>query len=471
MPTQEPSKFHALELQARNTIREFAMLAEGDHVLVAVSGGADSMALLHCLRRLSSKSNLTLTVAHLNHRIRDAEGDEDAGFVRKMSLDLGLPFISETIEVKQQALATQQNLEELARNLRYDFLRRTAAQIGATKIALGHNLNDQAETALFRYIRGSGIEGLSAIHPVVDGLIIRPLLACSRDLICDFLRQQNISYREDSTNTDLSYARNRIRQELLPYIQTHFNPQILSALSREASLARETWAFIESQTAMAYATLHSRTDEGISLKIPMILELHPALQKQVLRHALIECLGSIRGIGSVHIEGLLAHCKTASSGEEICLPHGGRAFRQFDTLLLLNHSPKPALEYAYTLAIPGQCYVAEASITFRCKTVDTPNPPMMRKNAAQQAFLDRDALPELLTIRSRLPGDRYGGQGHRKIKKMLIDSKMPLLKRSSLPMVAAGSDVVWVPGFQPAANYAAKSDSESCLMIEISHRC
>jgi tRNA(Ile)-lysidine synthase len=468
MPIQEPfKKFHPLEIQARKTIHEFDMLAPGDRVLIAVSGGADSIALLHLLHRLSSKFNLTLTIAHLNHRIRGTEGDADAEFVRKMSLDLGLPFVCEVIEIKQQALVLRQNLEELARNLRYDFLRRIAAQIGATKIAVGHNLNDQAETALFRFIRGSGIEGLSAIHPVVDGLIIRPLLGCSRDLIRDYLKQQDIRYCEDSTNTDLRYARNRIRQELLPYIQTHFNPQLFSALSREASLARETWTFIESQASTAYTTLHSRTEDGSSLKIPMILELHPALQKQVLRLALKECLGSIRGIGSVHIESLLSLCKTACSGEEIRLPHGGKAFRQFDALILLNHPPKPALEYAYTMNIPGQCYITESAVTFQCKTDSTPNPLIMRQNVFHQAFLDRDALPDLLTVRSRIPGDRYGGPGHRKVKKMLIDSKVPLLERSALPMVAAGKDVVWIPGFRPARNYEAKPGSETCLMIEM----
>jgi tRNA(Ile)-lysidine synthase len=470
MPKQALFSYHALEIHAKNAIREFAMLTQGDHILVAVSGGADSMALLHCLHRLSSKYCLKLTVAHLNHRIRDAEGDADAEFVRKISIDLGLPFVYESIEVKQKALASHQNIEDLARTLRYDFLRRTAAQTGATKIAVGHNLNDQAETILFRFIRGSGLEGLAAIHPVVEGSIIRPLIDCSRELIRDYLEQQNIGYREDSTNRDLRYARNRIRQELLPYIQTHFNPQVFSALSREASLARETWAFIQSQAMTAYTALRSQTEEGLSLKIPMILELHPALQKQVLRLALKECLGSIRGVGSVHIQSLLSQCKTACSGDEICLPNGCTAIRQFDSLLLLNRSLKPDLALACTLPIPGQCAIRDGAIAFRCKLVNTPNLSIMKQSVSHQAFLDKEALPDFLTIRSRVPGDRYGGTGHKKIKKMLIDAKIPLLERASLPMIVAGNAVVWIPGFRPAANYAAKPSSETCLMIEISHR-
>jgi tRNA(Ile)-lysidine synthase len=466
MSIPESFRFHALEIQVRQTIREFGMLAPGDHILVAVSGGADSSALVHSLLKLVSEFRLSLTIAHLNHRIRGVEGDADAEFVRQMSLNLGLPFVTEVIEVKQQALASKQNLEELARNLRYDFLRRTATQVGATRIAVGHNLNDQAETVLFRFFRGSGIEGLSAIHPVVDELIIRPLIGCSRDLIQDYLRQRNIRYCEDSTNKDLRYARNRIRK-LLPYIQARFNPQLLHTLSREAELARETWAFMESQASAAYRTLRSETDEGISINIPMILEFPPALQKHILRHALKECLGSLRGVGFVHIRNLLSLCISARSGDKIPLPHGGKAYRQFDSLILWNHSPKPTTEYTYVLDVPGQCYVAEAGVLFRCVIDKTPSHSMMRQSVSHQAFLNADALPKQLRIRPRIPGDRYGGSGHRKVKKMLIDGKIPLLQRASLPMIVAGNDVLWIPGFRPAPNYAVKPDSENCLLIEM----
>jgi tRNA(Ile)-lysidine synthase len=468
MSIQEPKKFHALEIQARKTIRKFAMLTSGDHVLVAVSGGADSTALLHSLHRLSSEFQLALTVAHLNHCIRGAEGDSDAEFVRTMCLDLGLPFVSETIEVKQQALAFRKNLEEWARNLRYDFLRRTATRIGATRIAIGHNINDQAETALFRFLRGSGVEGLSAIHPVIDSLIVRPLLQCSRELIRDYLIQQHINYCEDSTNTDLKHARNRIRRELIPYLQTHFNPQLLEALARETDHTREIWEFMKSQASAAYHSLHSLTTDGISLRIPLLLDLHPALQKQVLRHALKECIGSLRGIGMIHIQNLLSLCTAANSGERIDLPHGGTALRQFDALLLLNHEPKTAPVYAYTLDIPGQCHVLESAVTFLCQIVETPSLPAMKDAISHQAFLNMETLPKQLRIRPRIPGDRYGGLGHRKVKKMLIDSKIPFLQRESIPMIVAGNDVVWIPGFRPAQNYAAKPVSGTCLMVEVS---
>ena len=219
---------NALAVRVRRTIQRFGMLTGGEHILVAVSGGADSVALLLCLQKLAPGLNLTLTVAHLNHGIRGAEATADAEFVRRLSTRQNLPFISESIDIKELAHSGKRNLEELAREKRYEFLKRTARGVGAQKIAVGHTMNDQAETALFRFIRGSGIEGLSAIHPVIDGILIRPLLECSRDSILTFLEIEGAGYREDSTNSDLRYSRNRLRREVVPVLEQSFNPQLIS---------------------------------------------------------------------------------------------------------------------------------------------------------------------------------------------------------------------------------------------------
>jgi tRNA(Ile)-lysidine synthase len=468
MPTLKPSaKFHPLEIQVRKTMAQFAMLVPGEHVLVAVSGGADSTALLVCLHKFAPRFPFSLTAAHLNHRIRGAEADEDQDFVRQMCASLGIPFVSEIIEVKQQAAEAKQNLEEFARSVRYDFLRRVANQVKAQKIAVGHNLNDQAETVLFRLIRGSGLEGLSSIHPVVDGIVIRPLLECTRDSIRQYLNQGSIPYREDSSNTDSRYARNRIRRELLPYLEESFNPQLARILAREAFLARETWSFIESLAEEAYRSLYRRIDNGIGLKVDNLLKLHPALQKQVLRQALKACLGSLRGIDSIHIQNILSLCATGCSGDHIRMPHGSMVVRQFDSLQILAH-PSPANpSYACRLEIPGQCRIPEINATFRCTTCSAPNPKMMRAQCSNKAYLEPSHLPQALLIRSRMPGDRYGGSGHRKVKKMLIDNKIPQLQRSALPMIVAGNDVIWIPGFRPARNYEATPESSNCLQVEM----
>jgi tRNA(Ile)-lysidine synthase len=468
MPNSKPSaRSHPLEIHVRKTIERFNMLAPGEHVLVAISGGADSTALLLCLHRLAARFPLSLTAAHLNHRIRGAEADDDQDFVRRMCADWEIPFVSETIEIKQLAAGAKQNLEECARDRRNDFLRRMACCVKAQKIAVGHNLNDQAETAIFRFIRGSGIQGLSSIHPILDGLVIRPLLECSRVSIRKYLKQQDVAYREDSSNTDLRHARNRIRQELLPYLEKNFNPQLVSIIARETAMARETWSFIESQAMEAYQTLHCRIDNGISLRIRQLCKLHPALQKQVLRQALKACMGSLRGIASIHIQNIISLCTAGRSGDRIGIPHGGIIIRQFDSLLMLNEASYENPAYAHILEIPGLCPVPEAGATFRCTICSAPNQKTMWEKRFVQAFLKTPHLPQSLLIRSRKPGDRYGGSGHRKVKKMLIDNKIPQLQRFALPMIVAGNSVIWIPGFKPARDYEAMPESPTCVLVEM----
>jgi tRNA(Ile)-lysidine synthase len=466
MSIQEKSARPALESQVRRTIQKYEMLKPGDHVVVAVSGGADSTALLLCLNALASEFNLSLTVAHLNHQIRAAEADADEEFVRELAARMRLPFVSETAEVKQQAMASRSNLEELARWKRYEFLRRTASQVKAQKIAVGHNMDDQAETALFRFIRGSGLEGLSAIHPVVDGVVIRPLLECSRKSVEEYLELQRAPYREDSSNLDFRHARNRIRHELIPYLEENFNPNLIQTLSREALLNREIWSFVKSRTREAFDAVHRRCEGGISLAVPDLLTLHPALQKEVLRYAVKQCSGSLRGITSRNIENLLLLCRNNMSGRHFRLRRFA-AFREFDNLLLRSSEPAGTGGYAYVLEIPGICNVPENGAVFICSCVGKPLLDRTEQNRWTHAFFEPAALPKSLTVRSRLPGDRYGGPGHRKVKRMLINKKIPLRHRSVLPMVAAGNDVIWIPGFRPARAYESRPGSEECVVIEM----
>jgi tRNA(Ile)-lysidine synthase len=470
MPIKNPSaRSCALEAQVRRTVQHYGMLIPGDHAVVAVSGGADSTALLLCLHSLAPQFHLEITVAHLNHCIRGPEGDADEDFVRRMSEDLGLPFISETIDIKRLASEARRNVEDFAREKRYDFLLRIARRVEAQKVAVAHNLNDQAETVLLRVMRGSGFEGLSGIHPVVEGMIIRPLFECSRDAILEYLKQLNVHYRVDSTNADLRHARNRIRQELLPYLEEHFNPKLAPTLAREAGLVREVWTFLESEAEQAYANLSRRLENGISLSVKDILQLHPAVQKQVLRHALRECSGTLRGITAAHLENALSLCRMGQSGRRILMPRGIVGLRQFGELLLLVQEPTLGADFAYELTIPGRCDVAEAGMNFLAEICSLPAVREGMGKLQVRAFLESDSLPPTLTVRSRLPGDRYGGPGHRKVKKMLIGRRIPRAARSILPMVAAGNNVVWIPGFRPARSYEARPDSETCVMVE-AHR-
>ncbi len=459
-----------LENRVRTTVSKFGMLSRGERVLIAVSGGADSMALLHCLLRLAPAWDLTLSAAHLNHRLRGSASDEDEAFVRTVCGELGIAFVSEVVEVGKTARSRKQNLEEAAREVRYEFLRRAARDSGAQKIALGHTLDDQAETVLMRLLRGSGADGLSAIRPVVDGRLIRPLLECQRDKILQYLEIRGIPFREDSSNQDLSFRRNRVRRELLPYLRQHFNPNLTATLSKEAELSREVAEYLDSQAAAAWASIRVHSPDGPAFPAQHILEMHPALRRAVVRVALRNCRGHLRGITGRHVDQILDLCRPLRSGRCIKLPGGWIAARQFGNLIIAREQKLPGVprEFDYSLPVPGRRLVPEAGLEFSAAEVDEKGATAENPNGSATfwAVLDAGCLPSQLTIRSRRPGDRYGGTGHRKVKKLLIDARVPAKARESLPMVADGSCVIWIPGFKPAKPYIPQTATHRRIVVK-----
>ena len=479
-----------LENQALKTIRRFGMLGPGERVIVAVSGGADSVALLLCLHRLAARLRISVTAAHLNHRLRGAESNGDEKFVRGLCAGRGIDLVVESVNVKAMAAASKQNLEETAREVRYDFLRRAAGSVGAGRIAVGHTLNDQAETFLMRLFRGSGTTGLSGIHPVVDGIIVRPLCETGRVEILRYLKSLKVRHREDSSNRDLELIRNRLRKKWIPLLAREFNPRLVETLSREAELARETSDFLERVSRAEYERLRAPVRGGFSLPALGINNLHPLMSKLVLRHALREVCGSLRGFTMRHVESVLRLCETGQSGKAAQLPEGVTAVRRFKNVVVLRDRPEAGPEYQYRLRLPGRCRIPEAEMEIVAKNGDAEGgtwlhcPPEkssshreMRSLSSEGqhnqvpfspsfAWLDRDMLPKTLVVRSRRPGDRYGGAGHRKVKKMLIDARIDLHARSTLPVVAAGYAVVWIPGFKPARQYAARRGTAHPLVLE-----
>jgi tRNA(Ile)-lysidine synthase len=253
---------------------------------------------------------------------------------------------------------------------------------------------------------------------------------------------------------------------LLPYLQKHFNPQVISTLAQEAFLTREAWSFIQSEAARAFENLDCRQGEDIVLNLFGLLELHPILQKELLRQALRECMGSLRGITHRHIDSMLSLCRTGGSGDQIMLPQGITAIRQFNELLLTTHSLLSDPSFIYELNIPGECHIAETKTLIRATICPTPDFKAITVNRFREAYLEKSSLPGVLTVRTRRPGDRYGGLEHRKVKKMLIDGRVPSLQRPGLPMVVAGNDVIWIPGFRPPRSYAVHPESGTCLLLE-----
>ncbi len=443
------------------------MLDPGEHVVVAVSGGADSMALLTCLHDFADSMDLKLTVAHLNHGLRGAESDADEEFVRGQSQALGWPCVCERLDVASEAASKKQNLEEAAREARYSFLRRVADRAGARKIATGHNLNDQAETVIMRFLRGTGPTGLKGIHPN-RGSLIRPLIECTRTQIIDFLDSRNIAFRTDATNLDLRLLRNRIRHQLIPQLEAQYNPRIVQTLAGEAGLEAEVQDLIEHLADRELNRLSVPSRYGIGLRAADLWNLAPALQRQVVRLALHKLLGSLRGTTRIHVQDVIALCAPKQSGKQIELPHGIVAWRYGSLINLCTKMAESKTEFSYLLPVPGRCYVKETRQEFIASITESEfvcQPPCIDRKTS--ALLDPGALPATLIVRSRQPGDRYGGPGHRKVKKMLIDAGVPLCERNGLPMIVAGEAIIWIPGFRPAKFYGARPGLSRCVHIEL----
>jgi tRNA(Ile)-lysidine synthase len=454
-----------LERKVRGTIGKHGMIRAGERVLVGVSGGADSTALLFCLHRLAPLLCLDLVVGHLNHQLRGIEADEDEQFVRALTGEAGLPFVAEAADVRKLAALRRLNLEDAARRARYDFLRRTAARLDCGRIAVGHNLNDQAESVLIRFLRGSGPDGLSGIHPVLDDLVIRPLLECSRAEIEKYLHTLGRSCREDSSNMELKLRRNRVRRELVPYLQEHFNPRVLEALARGAARAREIAEYLDREAKLACEAISKVSGPALlSLSAGRLGELHPALRNAVIRRAIRECRGSLTGISEHHVRDVIRLVESKRSGHAIDLPGGLVASLEFDELTLRRARPDPAPDFCRPLPIPGSCVVPELGLEFHATA--GPWPPG-RPDRSVTAVLDAEGLPASLLVRPRRMGDRYGGPGHRKVKNMLIDARIPLSTRGLQPMVVAGDAVVWIPGFLPAGPFRARPGADRCVVVEV----
>ncbi len=455
----------ALLGKVRATLARYRMLEDGDLVVVAVSGGADSVALLHLLNELRAADypRMRLHVAHLNHQLRGEEADADEAFVRQLAERLRLPFTGERQDVRAMARAEGRNVEEVAREVRYRFLRRVAAEVGARRIATGHTLTDQAETFLMRLLRGAGGEGLSGIHPIVDDLIIRPLLAVRREETHAYCHALGIAYRVDRSNFEAELWRTRVRQEILPRLMA-LNPRALEAIGRAAERLRVDEAYFDEVVGNLFPELIiSRHDDAMRLSVEKLRAYHPALRSRLLREAIRQMCGHTRRVTSQHVEALERLLEPHKSGRRVLLPVPLVVWREFDALTLVR-SPAAPEPYRVEL-LPGEpVRVGGFTLRFDRGVVEAPTP------SAGLALLDDDRVPERLAVRSRRPGDRYTPAGRRrplKLKTLMWAHRIPVSERDRWPLVVTADDdrIVCAPGLPVAADFAVGADTRRLAVI------
>ena len=437
--------------RVRKTITRYNMLPRGSRVAVAVSGGPDSVCLMHVLVELAAVFDVSLSVAHLNHQLRGVVSDEDERFVAGLAQRLDLPFHQTSVDVA----AVNDNLEQAGRRARRAFF----AGLKADRVALGHTRDDQAETVLFRLLRGSGLRGLAGIYPVTAAdsgrpSYVRPLIDVTRADVIEFLRGRGIPWREDSSNVDPRYARNRIRRSLLPQLASEWNPRIGESLAQLATLAHdeERWwrSYID---ALSAGILVARAG-GIELRASALAAAPPAVGRRLIRHAISQVKGDLRRLAFAHVERALELAAQEEGDGRLRLP-GLDIRRSFDWIRVAAAAPPPDPPLT-PLAIPGS-YAVSGESCLHLEIAPQSSPP--KKGATLKAAeLSLRRLPPVMELRGWKPGDHYRPQGQdrdQKIKEMFQVERVPSWLRASWPIISSGDTILWARKFGAAAEFAA----------------
>jgi tRNA(Ile)-lysidine synthase len=450
---------------------------------VAVSGGADSVALLRVLVELRKELGIVVSVAHYHHGIRGADADSDEAFVRELTARFGLELHVGAGDAPAYAREKKASLETSARELRHGWFGALLAQDRMDKIATAHTLDDQAETVLMRLLRGTGTRGLAAIFPLQEEKrLVRPLLEVSRREVEDYLIAIGQSWREDSSNRDLSHTRNRVRRELLPLLERSFNPSIRQTLSGLAEMARaeaEYWSveatsLLEGMLQPGKPSRSGRTASGdaagtFALDLAAFQALPLAVQRQVL-YQVGEKLGITLEFKHIQELGELVGGKP---GRRLLLPGGATAIRSFRELQFgPAHEDGPGNDYEYLLPVPGEVDIPELGVTIRARLVSAGVHTPERYN--DSALLDRSLLASPLTVRNWRPGDRFlpaKTRSPRKVKELLqagrLGERLSLVQRKAWPVMESAGEIVWMRGFACPEKFApAPGKGNDAILIE-----
>lgn len=442
----------------RRTIRDHAMLAAGDTVVVAVSGGADSVALAHLLAGLRSEWRLTLHIAHLNHALRPDAGD-DARFVRQVAESLDIPITIETVDVAALARRERRSLEDAGRVARYSFFSALAERLGVTRVATAHTWDDQVETVVMRLLQGGNWEMLAGIPPVRSlgrAAVIRPLRRVKRETIRRHLRDRDLAHRDDPTNRDRRILRNRIRLDVLPALPAT-TADLCWALGE---LARETDVLLHRLAEAFYGHFSIRGVQSVRFPREEFRTLPEPLQRRLIRLAIAGATGTPQPVSVVIERKAVRAAQTAATGREVTV---GRAVLRigYDTVEVVVTGPTPA-PGVYRLTLSGETRAEAFGLVFNAEVVEGPASP---GEGAHEATFDAACTGTDVVIRAWRPGDRFrplGGRGKKKVADYFIDRKVPRWDRPRIPLlVDARGRVLWIVGHRA---------SSECAVSERTHR-
>lgn len=472
------------------------LIEDGDLLIVAVSGGVDSLSLLHILNALREDGFLSfsLFVAHLNHGLRGKSAREDAEFVCREAQKMGLPCRVSTVDSAAYARRRGLSLEDAARRLRYRFLQQLAKRTGASRIAVGHTREDQVETLLLNFLRGTGLAGLTGMKMErkigTEGLyLIRPLLKTSREALERYCREKDLSPRWDETNLETHFLRNKIRLKLLPFLEKEYNPNLRQNMEHLAELLFFDHDFLQGVAARHFSRLLLKEEaDRLELDGQALLAEHEALQGRILRLAVNRLIGATpREIGYNQIRAILNLAQKGSPHGRLHLPFGLEVARSYARLKIYLRKKTPSrVLVPFRLTIPGEKALPGKNVFLQAELL--PPQKVIWPPGRKEAYLDYDQVLELLQckiqavsvntpvelqVRARRAGDYFyplGAPGKKKLKKYFIDQKIPWEERGQIPLVLAGEEIIWVAGKQLSHSCRVTEETERILVLRLLQR-
>ena len=487
----------SLSQQLFQHIEAQGFLRPGDRVGVAVSGGADSVALLLLLLELRERLGVVLSVVHFNHKLRGKASDIDEKFVAKLAAKHSIEFHSTAADVAKKAKKERANLEDAGRRARYDYFRSLVTLGACTRIAVAHTADDQAETVLAHLLRGTGLTGLGGIHPVAHP-VFRPLLTFRRAELRSYLQQKKQKWREDLSNRDTKRMRARIRKKLLPLLEKQFQAGVVDHLATLADLAREDEAFLDALVEERIANV-ARKSAG-EIRVPSSdffrtqgkkklnaefpentgsaekRDTSAAMSKRIIRHIVEQLKQSGAELGAKHVGAVLELASNGESGRSLSLPGGVEVRTERDALVFLarssartHHTNSATREFSYNIDSslgPQDVRVPELGCVFRFRVIDWPS--QRGETSKEESVLDCDRLRSPLILRNWCPGDRLQPQGHRNahnLKRLLNEKRVSRWDRDGWPVLTSGGVLVWARGFPVAAEFAATDKTRAGIVI------
>ncbi|MEG0180248.1 MAG: tRNA lysidine(34) synthetase TilS [Peptostreptococcaceae bacterium] len=449
-----------------STINKYNLIEKGDKIVLGLSGGPDSVCLLHILHRLKEVLDIEVYAAHLNHQIRGIEAQKDALYISQLSDDLGVTLFVKSMNVPEYCKENKLSVEEGARKLRYEMFFEIKERLHADKIAIAHNMNDQAETVLMRMMRGTGLQGLKGIDIIRDEVIIRPILEIERADIESYCEQYKLNPRIDSTNLESIYTRNKIRLELIPFMRDNFNSNIIESIVRMSNGLRNDNEFIEEEALRMFDEVSLKQLDSIEIYLDEYINLHKSLKSRIIRHGIKYVLGDTNFIDQKHIEEVIEFEAESKIDKKLILPRGLFIYRQKDKLIFTTKEIiVEEVEFSYKIPTNGFVKISEANVIVETETMSIKRYKALKRDKTLKWF-DCNKIKGGMVVRSRRSGDKIKlSMGSKKIKELFIDLKIPKEERSRIPIVQDDTGIVCVGDFRNSEEYKVDETTKEVLKI------